>query len=281
MSEPAGKTREYALGHSPQELDRLSTQAKLLEPFTRRLFERAGIGRGMRVLDVGSGAGDVAFLLRELVGPEGKVVGTDRAAQALERARERAAALGYSNVEFVQGDPVELTLDAPFDALAGRFVLMYYPSPSEALRQLARHVRPGGVIAFQESDNSGARTYPPQPLFERLFELMQRAIEGSGAESRMALKLYPAFIAAGLPTPSIEAEVGVMGYQDAFVEPLANFLVQGLRSMTPVILKYGLASEQELELDTYARRMIDAFRAGGGILMSPPFIGCWTRKPDE
>jgi SAM-dependent methyltransferase len=280
MPKPVGQAREYALGHSPPELDRLSTQAKLLEPFTRRLFGQAGIGPGMRVLDVGSGAGDVAFLLREIVGPDGKLVGTDRAPEALQRARERAAALGYSNVEFVQGDPVEMTFDQPFDAVAGRFVLMYYPSASDALRQLARHVRPGGIIAFQESDNTGARTFPQQPLFDRLFQLMQKAIEFSGAEPRMALKLYPAFIAAGLPTPTLLADVAVMGSQDPFVEPLANFLVQGLRSMTPVVVKHGLATEQELDLDTYARRLSDAFRNAGGIMMSPPFIGAWTHKPN-
>jgi ubiquinone/menaquinone biosynthesis C-methylase UbiE len=279
MPEPVGQAREYALGHSPQELDRLSTQAKLLEPFTRRLFEQAGIGPGMRVLDVGSGAGDVAFLLREIVGPEGKLVGTDRAPEALRRSRERAATLGYTNVEFVQGNPVELTFDQPFDAVVGRFVLMYYPSASDALRQLARHVRPGGIIAFQESDNTGARTFPQQPLFDILFQLMQKAIELSGAEPRMALKLYPAFIAAGLPTPTLLADVAVMGSQDPFVEPLANFLVQGLRSMTPVIIKHGLTTEQELDLDTYARRLSGAFRNAGGIMMSPPFIGAWTRKP--
>jgi len=280
MPEAARQTREYALGHSPRELDRLSKQAELMEPFTRRLFEQAGIGSGMRVLDVGSGAGDVALLLRELVGPEGKVVGTDRSTEALQRAQERSAALGYANVEFVQGDPVEMTFDQPFDALVGRFVLMYYPNPADALRQLARHIRPGGAIAFQESDNSGARTYPPQPLFDRLFELMQKALEISGAEPRMGLKLYPTFIAAGLPTPSLLTEVAVMGYRDPFLEPLANFLVQGLRSMTPVIVKHGFATEQELDLDTYARRMADGFRAGGGIMMSPPFIGAWTRKPE-
>ncbi len=280
MPEAAQQTREYALGHSSQELDRLSTQAKLMEPFTRRLFEQAGIGPGITVLDVGSGAGDVAFLLREIVGPEGKVVGTDRAPEALQRARERCAALGYSNVEFVQGDPVEMTFHQPFDALAGRWVLMYYPHPADALRQLARHVRPGGIVAFQESDNSGARTYPPQPLFSRLFELMRKALEFSGAEPLMALKLYPTFIAAGLPAPSLQTEVAAMGSQDPFVEPLVNFLVQGLRSVTPVIVKHGIASEQELDLDTYARRMADAFRGGGGIMMSPPFIGAHARKPE-
>ena len=67
----------YILGHSAQELARLNAQARLVEPITRRFFQEAGIGAGMRVLDVGSGAGDVALLAAELVGSSGTVVGVD------------------------------------------------------------------------------------------------------------------------------------------------------------------------------------------------------------
>jgi protein-L-isoaspartate O-methyltransferase len=65
---------EYALGHSSRELDRLSFQAAVFAPFTRQLFTQAGIKPGMRVLDVGSGSGDVSFLAGELVGESGHVV---------------------------------------------------------------------------------------------------------------------------------------------------------------------------------------------------------------
>ena len=275
--EQPSQARVYALGHSPDELERLTFQAKLLEPFTRRVFEQAGIGPGMNVLDVGSGSGDVAFLVREMVGGEGHVTGTDRAPEAVNKAQERAVGLGYSNVTFVQGDPANLSFEQPFDALVGRFVLMYYPDPAQTLRGLVRHLRPGGIVAFQESDHSGARSSPPMPLFHRVFELMGRVQELSGADPCMALKLYPTFIAAGLPAPTMQADVGVMGSQDAFVEQLANFVVQGLRSVLPAIIKHGLATAEELDLDTYAPRMSQAFRAGGGIWTSPPFIGAWTR----
>ena len=69
---------DYVLGHSAQELERLSTQARLYEPFTVQFFRNAGIQAGMRVLDVGCGSGDVSFLVA-LVGPTGQVVGVDRA----------------------------------------------------------------------------------------------------------------------------------------------------------------------------------------------------------
>jgi len=279
MAEAARQQREYALGHSTQELDRLTMQARLMEPFTRRVFEQAGLGAGMSVLDVGSGAGDVAFLVREMVGPEGKVVGADRAAEAIKRAHERAAALGYSNVTFVQGDPAEMPVEQAFDAVVGRFVLMYYPNPAEALRRLARHLRPGGIFAFQEADNSGARSFPPVSLFHRHFELTIRAHELCGADPRMALNLYSAFLDAGLPAPSMDTAVAIMGWQDPYLEPLCNFLVQALRSVTPAIVKHGLATEQELDLDTYAQRMVQEFREARAILTSPTFVGAWARKP--
>ena len=80
----------YVLGHSPRELERLARQARLIEPITREIFIEAGIAPGMRVLDIGSGAGDVAFLAAELVGPKGEVVGTDLSSTALANARTRA-----------------------------------------------------------------------------------------------------------------------------------------------------------------------------------------------
>ena len=67
----------YVVGRSEGEARRLERQAELFELPTRRLFEAAGISSGMKVLDLGSGAGDVAFLAAELVGPTGRVVGVD------------------------------------------------------------------------------------------------------------------------------------------------------------------------------------------------------------
>ncbi len=277
MPEPIQQSSQYALGHSPQELDRLAFQAKILEPFTRSCFEQAGVTAGMNVLDVGSGAGDVAFLVRELVGADGQVTGADRAPEALERARQRAEALGYSNVTFVHGDPAQMTFDEPFDAIVGRFVLMYYRDPVEALRCFARHVRSGGILAFQESDNAG-RSYPPAPLFDRTFELMGKVQELSGAVRCMGPMLYPSFIAAGLPAPTLATHVGALGSQDPAVDHIAEFIVMGLRGIMPAIIKHGLATAQELDIETYAKRMAEEFRARGGMLTSPVFIGAWARK---
>jgi len=80
----------YALGHSPAEIQRLKNQGAMLRPITERLLRNAGIEAGMRVLDLGCGAGDVSVLAAELVGPEGSVVGIDRSQEVLNVAKERA-----------------------------------------------------------------------------------------------------------------------------------------------------------------------------------------------
>src|SRR5215471_5205369 len=108
METPAGLQSFYALGHSEHELQRLSRQAQAIEPFTRQLFEEAGINQGMRVLDVGCGSGDVAFLAADLVGLSGEIVGVDRERTAVDWANARAHSLGTTNVKFVEGDPAEM-----------------------------------------------------------------------------------------------------------------------------------------------------------------------------
>ena len=96
-----GPSHEYLFGHSATETERLRLQARIFALYTARFLEDAGIVRGMKVLDVGTGAGDVALLLADLVGPEGSVIGVDSNPELVETARARVAEAGLGNVSFV------------------------------------------------------------------------------------------------------------------------------------------------------------------------------------
>src|SRR6266849_10788067 len=100
---------DYALGYTNSEHNRLIRQASRLAPYTERLFREADIGPGQRVLDLGSGVGDVSMLLARIVGPSGEVVGIERDAGSIARAEARAAAAGLHNVSFIQTDVSEIT----------------------------------------------------------------------------------------------------------------------------------------------------------------------------
>src|SRR5258708_36849419 len=86
MKENMGK-QEYALGSTDAEHARLIRQATGLAPVTERLFREAGIAPGHRVLDLGSGVGDVAMLAARLGGATGEGVGMERDARWFTRAR--------------------------------------------------------------------------------------------------------------------------------------------------------------------------------------------------
>ena len=276
METPPGRQSFYALGHSEQELQRLTRQGQAFEPFTRQLFQEAGISRGMRVLDVGCGSGDVSFLAADLVGPGGKVVGVDRERKAVDWADARARSRGMRNVNFVEGDPAEMEFDRQFDAVIGRLVLMYYPDPVGAVRKLMRYVRPGGLIVFQEIDLANACSLPVAPLFERSMTWIKQTLSGTGARTQMGLELYPVFLAAGLPGPSMRIDALIGGGPQCRVCEILAELVQ---TLLPVMEKLNIASAAEAHVSTLAERMRDEVVALNGIVRSAGFVGAWSRKP--
>ena len=199
----ANRTQEYELGHTDWELKRLANQALVMDPITRRHFQDAGIEAGMRVLDVGSDAGDVAFLVAEMVLSSGEVIGTDRSPTAVTAAQARARQRGLGNVSFQVGDPTALKFDKAFDAVVGRFVLMYSPDPAAMLRALAGHLRPGGIIVFHEASLAGAKSFPPAPIYDRCWALIAETFRKVGTNPNMGLELHTAFLRAGLPAPKM------------------------------------------------------------------------------
>jgi 2-polyprenyl-3-methyl-5-hydroxy-6-metoxy-1,4-benzoquinol methylase len=275
IDEPSG--RSYGLGHANDELERLEVQARLIEPLTRRWLVEAGIESGMRVLDVGSGVGDVALLVAELVGAAGEVVGTDRVGTPLAVAAERARARGVSNVCFVEGDPSVMRFDAPFDAVVGRYVLMYQADPTSMVRNVVARVRPGGVVMFHEPYRDGIRSFPPVPTYDRGWQLVDDALRGTGADTTMGIKLHAVFVAAGLPAPTMRMESLIAGGADCADH--VSLEMDPVRTLLPQIVRLGLATPAEVDIDTYADRVRDELIATGGVIVGRSDVGAWARVP--
>ena len=282
---PATGDPEYALSSAAEhEHERLSRQSDLYEPFTRRLLLRAGIEPGMRVLDVGCGPGDVSFLLSELVGTGGSVVGVERDEQALERARRRAAESELHNIEFVPGDFRDVQLvGGPFDALVGRLVLMYQADPAQAVRSAARHVRPGGVVVFAEMcllmgsviPERSLVSWPPTPASEQVSRWIHEAFGGLGTQPDMGLRLPATFAQAGLePGPDLDTCVAIAVGEDAI-----EHTVDLARSLLPAILAAGVATEEEVDIDTLAERLRADTGPVGRIGCWPTVVGAYARQP--
>jgi ubiquinone/menaquinone biosynthesis C-methylase UbiE len=279
MNMDTGQTHdaEYVLGHSAQEFERLINQAQLYEPFTRQFFHDAGVEAGMRVLDVGSGSGDVSFLTARLVGPPGQVVGIDRSPVAVATATRRAQELGLPNTRFMLGEADEMTFAEPFDAVVGRFVLMFNPYPVVALQNLASLVRPGGVIAFQEPDFSGCRSLPVQSAFSQCVRWIIQAVEPT-SDPFFGLKLSTIFTAAGLPQPTLLLQAGIGAGPD---HPLYALVAETVRTLLPTLESLGIATANEVQIDTLARRISDEAVATSGTVVFKSLIGAAARKPTD
>ncbi|HSB00039.1 MAG TPA: methyltransferase domain-containing protein, partial [Anaerolineales bacterium] len=111
------QNQTYILGHQDSELDRLIKQAHFYGDLTAHVLQLAGLKPGMRVLDIGCGAGDVSFLAAQFVGPKGMVISVDKSPEAIAVAARRAASARLTNMQFVTGDLLELQLAESVDAL--------------------------------------------------------------------------------------------------------------------------------------------------------------------
>ena len=275
----AGQMRRYVLGHADEELDRLAIQARLIEPITRRFLSAAGITQGMRILDVGSGIGDIAFLAAELVGEVGEVIGVERAPAALKVARRRASSSATTNVTFLDGDPAELTFDRPFDAIVGRYVLMFQPDPAAWMCNLLRHLAPGGVVVFQEPSWTHAFSAPHVASWERCCRLVVEALNAGGADPEMGAKLPSIYAAAGLLTPNLAME-SVIGAGAGGVEQV-HFTTDLLVTLLPELERLGCVAPGEIDPATLADQVLADLAACDSVFVARSEIGAWAAMGGE
>ena len=266
--------RSYVFGSAESEHERLIRQAARLAPYTERFFREAGLDAGQRVLDVGSGVGDVAMLAARLVGPSGEVVGIERDPHSIARARARATEAGFRNVSFSQCDVADVPAGERFDAVVGRYILMFLPDPVAVLRSLADVVRPGGTVAFQEVSWACFHVLSTHlPLWCATGALACEAIRRSGANIEMGFDLPRVFQEAGLPAPAMHMEVP-LGNDPQFVGLICDLL----GSLLPEVERLGLRADDIGDFDTLAERLQAEVAASRGVVTFSALVGGWVRK---
>jgi SAM-dependent methyltransferase len=270
--------RAYLLGHDDPELERLRRQSDFYAPLTAQALRLAGIQPGMRVLDAGCGIGGVSTLIARLVGPTGEVIAVDQSPAAIARAALEIEQAGLTNVHLVHDDLATLQLDAPVDAIVGRLILMHVGDPVAVLRNLAAGLNRPGIVLFQEIDIGVAHSEPPVPLVESKIELVRQAFARSGVDPRPGMRLHDQFIAAGLPAPQLVS----LGRIEAPPARTSAALLTGvLTTLLPALEATGLATADELRLDTLPERVSAEVSETGSFLFTPPLITAWTRVEEN
>jgi ubiquinone/menaquinone biosynthesis C-methylase UbiE len=244
-------TANYALGHSPAEIRRLGIQAAIIRPITMRLLQGLGIFPGMRILDVGCGAGDVAMLAAELVGKSGMVVGIDQSEDAILAARARAATV--KNVHFLVSSPDDTLEAASFDVVIGRYVLIFQHDVPTFIRASAWLVKPGGIVAFHEIDDADDfAALPEVPLWKQANDWLMKALRSLLPNPDVPGRLVDCFSQAGLGAPILFCEVPI---GDGERSPIATWLVETIRTLLPQIIQRGWATEDAVDIDSLEKRL--------------------------
>ena len=264
----------YVLGHADVEVQRLLLQGRLYDDYTEHALRLAGLGPGMRVLDIGCGPGDVSFVAARLVGQSGTVLGVEAAPAMIELARARAVEKGFSTVHFMQSTIDAIALDEPVDAVIGRLILMHLPDPAATLRQLSNWVRPGGVIAFSENDITETRSIPDMPLFRQVTRGIVRAFEAMGLSPRFGTTLHAVFQDAGLGAPQLTLGTPIGTAADT---DILAYAAEVWRLVSPIAQQLGFAIDELADIDNFVPRFREEALAANAVITMPPIITAWAQ----
>jgi hypothetical protein len=172
----------------------------------------------------------------------------------------------------------EVALEGEFDAIVGRWILMYLPEPAAALRLLATRLRAGGIMAFLESDLGLPPTmFPPSELTQQVVAWSVPPIRPQQGvpEVRMGPKLYRTYLEAGLPGPELMMEAPIGGGPDW---PGYQYVADTMRSLLPAMERMIGLDPDEVGIDTLAERLREDAVTGGRVQQLPVVIGAWARK---
>ena len=217
----------------------------------------------------------IAILAARLVGPTGTVVGVERDAGTLAKARERVAEAGLHNLTFMETDVAHLLGVEPFDAVVGRLILEFLPDPGAVVRSLATLVRPGGIVAFQDACWGPLLQLTTElPLRAKCVALIHQTFQRSAANMDMELALYRAFQEAGLPAPSMRIEVPVGDSPE-----IAHWVYELFCSLRPRMHEHDLTAAALGDLASLRSRLDAEMARAKAFGACIGLVGGWARKP--
>lgn len=245
----------YTPGYNPQHVGLL--QARSLDENLG--FAADLIRSGMRVLDLGCGPGSITLDLAARVGPTGGAVGVDVEPGQVETARRAADARGLSQARFEVASAYALPFDdASFDAVTAHTVLQHLRDPADALAEVRRVLRPGGVLAAAEEDWGGILLWPAEAILERSLRRFEAVWRENGGDPRLPRRYRALMRASRFERVKVGARCWTFA-DAASVEAISQVAV-GIFS-DPGYLE--TATRMGLTDDALNRATLEAWRAWG------------------
>jgi len=222
-------SRDYPLGGTQIEEERLIRQATDYEPRARLLLDRIGIQSGTNVADIGCG-------------PLGRVIGLEREPRFAARARAEIAKRGLTNVSVVDCDALATTLDKQsFDLVYERLVMINVSARETLLAEMLSLLRPGGTVVLEEVDNVSWLCQPAHPSWDAILRAFHAVFQADGGDPFVGRRLPELLRAAGVQ------DIQVAMYVDLALpgEYPRMHLVSLLDSVRDHVLSMGLLKDDE------------------------------------
>jgi SAM-dependent methyltransferase len=271
LSEAQTEQTRYVLATGDEGEGRLRIVNAVHGPDTLEFLRLAGIRPGMRVADIGCGAGLVSVELARMAGEEGEVWAVDASPEQVAVTRRRAERDGLANVRAAVGRAEATGLSrGSFDLVYCRFVLMHVPDAMAALCEMQSLLAPGGILACEDGDFTAPYCDPPDPAFDRVFELYCRLGQRRGLDFVLGRRLYGMFHRLGFTRPSVRLVQPV-----ALTPEKKRLPGWTLEEAAPSLLEAGLATQDEL--DALFRRMLELAEDPGVVFAMARMTQIWSR----
>lgn len=271
---------EYVLGDTARESARLRAQARLWDPVSHAFFDRIGVRRGWRVLEVGPGQGSLHMDLRRRVG--GTVDAVERSASFADRLERlvRRDGLGPSRIFF--SDLMDADLPAGhYDLIFARWVFLFLPDPAAHVKRLAHALKPGGILAIQDYHRDTFMVVPKPTDWDDFITADRALFASQGGNVSIGVHLPAMMTAAGLRVTGIEQTTKdghpgspTWNWVTNYMVSVAERLVAADRKVRRSTASFSRARAARLK-----REWLAAGENPASLLIAPCVLDITARKP--
>ena len=238
-------------------------------------WERAGIGPGKTVLDLGCGPGYTTLDIAALVAPTGHVLAIDESVKFIEHLKKQQQTQGLTGINTRVMDAQQLDIAAAsIDVAYTRWVLCYVPDPDAVLQGVVKALRPGGVFAVQDYVNvEGQLLAPTGHAHARVVHVMVESWRQSRGDPNIGLRLPELMRKHGLNIEEIRPLQRIIrSGSPSWLWPSTFF-----HNFVPLLVEQGLLSEQEQH--DFEREWAERSKDDTAFFWSPPMVEVIARKP--
>ena len=254
---------QYTIDES--DLSRQRLLAHILNRATERHLAELAPTRSGRWLDIGSGVGETTRMLTRFMAADGECVGLEQDPALVEVARRQDWAA--RRVVFQQGDATHLPFeDRSFDFVFTRYLLIHLPNPLEAIREMLRVTKPGGIVFAQEPDFGFSCCYPPNRSYERATGIFTALFP----DAQIGRKLVHLFREAGAKSPQARADIGIE-YDSVDVKRIYRMTYEAVGA---ALIGSGRMSETEFQ--DLLNDFISVEADPSIVVIGNPVVAVWT-----